>query len=236
MLKDFSLPRMYFLNAGLSSPGDNIEFQLHGFNDASNLAFSSVMYLHRLVNGIPAVSFVFGKCNMVLTNQSLWPIARKELVATLNAAKLLKQASDALQIPNRRNFIWCDSHRVLQWLRNPDLRLNKFITRKADHILMLSNKTEWLFCPSKVNAADVVSRTDIVRKAEARDLWINGPSLLQQYAAVPLVENQVPVAARKINMSGSNGIDGIRSFVCMTISSEVAVHQISFKHRVVNIG
>ena len=41
------------------------------------------------MNGIPAVSFVFGKCNIVLANQSSWPIARNELVAALNTAKLL---------------------------------------------------------------------------------------------------------------------------------------------------
>ena len=68
MLKDFSLPRWYFLNADLSSPDDNVEFQLHGFSDVSNLAFSSVIYLRRLVNGIPAVPFVFGKCNIILAN------------------------------------------------------------------------------------------------------------------------------------------------------------------------
>ena len=56
------------------------------------------------MNGIPAVPFVFGKCNIVLANQSSWPIARKELVAALNIAKLLKQASDALKIPNSSNF------------------------------------------------------------------------------------------------------------------------------------
>ena len=39
MSKDFSLPRWYFFNAGLSSPDDNVESQLHGFSDASNLAF-----------------------------------------------------------------------------------------------------------------------------------------------------------------------------------------------------
>ena len=78
---------------------------------------------------------------------------------------------------------------------------------------MLSSKAEWLFFPSKVYAADVVSRPDLIRKAEARDLWINGPSLLQQHAAVPLVENQVPVAARRINLSGSNGIDGIDNLI-----------------------
>ena len=136
MLKDF-------LNADLSSPDDNVEFQLHGFSDASNLAF--FIYLRRLVNGIPAVSFVFGKCNIVLANQSSWPIARKELIAALNTAKLLKQASDALEIPNCSNFFWCDSRTVLQWLKNPDLRLNKFITRRVNHILMLSSGTEWRF-------------------------------------------------------------------------------------------
>ena len=88
----------------MSSPDDNVEFQLHGFSDASNLAFSFVVYLRRLVNDIPAVSFVFGKCNIVLANQFSWPIARKELVAALNPAKLLKQASDALEIPNCSNF------------------------------------------------------------------------------------------------------------------------------------
>ena len=123
MLKDFSLPRWYFLNAGLSSPGDDVKYQLHGFSDASNVAFSSVIYLRRLVNGVPAVSFVFGKCKVVLANQNSWPIARKELVAALNTTKLLKQASEGLQISNCSNFFWCDSFTVLQWLKNPDLRL-----------------------------------------------------------------------------------------------------------------
>ena len=202
MLKDFSLPRWYFLNAALSSPDDNVEFHLHGFSDASNLAFSSGIYLCRLVNGIPAVSFVFGECNIVLANQSSWPIARKEIVAALNTAKLLKQVSDALEVSNCSNFFCCDSRRVLQWLKNPDLRLNKSIIQRVNHILMLSSEAEWRFCSSKLNAADVGSRPDLMRKAEARNLCINGPSLLQQYTAVPLVENEVQVGARGINLSG----------------------------------
>ena len=58
--------------------------------------------------------FVFGKCNVVLADQFSWPIARKELVAALNTAKLSKQASEVLQIPNCSNFFWCDSGTVLQ--------------------------------------------------------------------------------------------------------------------------
>ena len=60
---------------------------------------------------------------------------------------------------------------VLQLLKKPDLRLNKFITRRIDHILMLSNETEWRFCPSKLNAADVGSRPDLgTFQAESKQL------------------------------------------------------------------
>ena len=131
MLKDFLLPRWYFRNAGLSSPGDDVKFQLHWLRDASNLAFYSVICLRRLVNGIPAV-FVFGKCNIVLANQSSWLINRKELVAALNTVKLIKQASDAVEIPNCSNFFFrCNFRTELQWFKNPDLRLDKFITPES---------------------------------------------------------------------------------------------------------
>ena len=56
---------------------------------------------------------------------------------------------------------------------------------------MLSSETKWRLCPSKLNVADVGSRPDLMRKTKARDLWISGQWLLQQYAAVPLVENAV---------------------------------------------
>ena len=158
-------------------------------------------------------SFVFVKCNFVLANQSSWPIARKEHVAALNTAKLLKQASCALEIPNCSNFFWCDSRTLLLWFKNSDLRLNKLITRRVDHILVSCSETEWRFCPSKLNAAVVGSRPDLIHKAKARDLWINGPSLLQQYAAVPLVENEIPIEASRINLLGSSGIDGIDELI-----------------------
>ena len=53
---------------------------------------------------VQAVSLVFGKYKFVLADQSSRPIARKELVAALNTAKLLKQASEALQKLNCSDF------------------------------------------------------------------------------------------------------------------------------------
>ena len=60
LLKEFSLPRWYFHGCDLHGPGDVVVYQLHAFSDASNEVLSSVVYLRRLVNGVPCVAFVLG--------------------------------------------------------------------------------------------------------------------------------------------------------------------------------
>ena len=78
-------------------------------------------------------------------------------------------------------YFWCDSQTVLSWIKNPDLRLNKFITKRIDHILMLSNESDWRFCLTNVNPADVGSRPNLILKEELRSLWLNGPPFLAKY-------------------------------------------------------
>ena len=123
LLEEFSMNRWYFLHYGPLKAVDVVKYQLHGFSNASNQAYSVVIYLPRLVNGLPAVSFVLGKCTVVQRHQSSWPIAKKELVAALNATKLMKQAFDALHLDDCAKYFWCDSRTVLSWTRNTDLRL-----------------------------------------------------------------------------------------------------------------
>ena len=136
LLEEFSMNRWYFLHCGPLKSVDVVKYQLHGFSDASNQAYSVVIYLRRLVNEIPTVSFVFDKCTVVQRHQSSWPIAKKELVAALNATKLMKQAFDALYLDDCAKYFWCDSRTVLSRNRNTDLRLTKFISRRVDYILL----------------------------------------------------------------------------------------------------
>ena len=163
-----------------------MQYQLQVFSDASNQVLSSVVYLRRLVNGVPRVAFVLGKCTIVLTNQSSWAIARIEVVAALATAKLLKVTFDALKLPDCCKYFWCDSRSILQWIKNPELRVNKFIAQRVDHILLLSDETDWRFCPTKMNYADVGSRPNLIVKADSRHLWLNGPSFLCQNVEVPV--------------------------------------------------
>ena len=201
LLKDFSLPRWYFADSSFCQVSDDVQYQPHAFSDASNHVFSSVVYLCQLINGVPCVLFVLGKCTIVLTNQSWRTIARKELVAALATAKLLKVAFDALKLPDCSKYFWCDSRSVLQWIKNPDLRVNKFIARRVDHILLLSDETDWRFCPKKMNAADVGSLPNLIVKADSQHLWLNCPSFLRQNVEVLVSELQddAVVVAHKLN-------------------------------------
>ena len=64
-LSDFSIPRYYFEITEAANAAS--VYQLHGFCDASNSAFSCVVYLRRVVNGESQVAFVLGKSRLVLT-------------------------------------------------------------------------------------------------------------------------------------------------------------------------
>ena len=166
----------------------NAVFELHAFSDSSTEAYGAVVYLRKIVNGHPNVAFAFGKSRIVLRGQQNWAIARKELVAAVLSAELMKSAIDALQLPNCSKYFWCDSKVVLQWIKNPDLRLAKFIARRIDVISRLSRPNEWAYCTTNTNPADVATRPVTASTSVQRlQLWLEGP--------VGFLRDTVPAAA-----------------------------------------
>ena len=179
-LLDIALPRYYFEGSIPVSPQDHVIYQLHSFSNASNNAYGSVAYLRRLVNGIPMVLIVFSRSKVVLRHQESWPIACKELVAVVTTTELAMQAFKALDLPECQQYFWIDSGNVLQWITNRDLRLEKFISRRIEKILVLSKAESWRYCNTHSNPADVASCPDGVKKPESRKLWFEGPQFLMQ--------------------------------------------------------
>ena len=202
-LLSYPVPRYYFEGSIPVSPTDQVIYQLHGFADASNCAYGLVVYLRRVVNGVATVSIVFGRGKVVLKHQESWPIARKELVAAVTTVELLKQAFEALALPNCKHYFWSDSRNVLQWIRNKELRLDRFISRRIEKILVLSESDSWRYCPTNVNPADVASRQDGVKEPEARELWLEGPKFLKQDREIPVCEGP-SVSVNRVACSGED--------------------------------
>ena len=80
------------------------------------------------------------------------------------------------------------------------LRLIKFISRRVDFILLFSNASDWRFCLTNVNAADVGSRPNSILRKESRDLWLNGPEFLKQPKKLPTTQDTEFVPVRKADL------------------------------------
>ena len=66
--------------------------------------------------------------------------------------------------------------------------MDRFILRRVEKILLLSEPTDWKYCPTSLNPADVASRPDGVKNPEARRLWYEGPDFLKQNVNEPVIE------------------------------------------------
>ena len=112
ILKEFCIPRNFLLKH--TELRNDAEYQLHGFCDASDSAFSCAIYLRGVSPGKAHVSFVIRKPKLVLTHKKGWVISRKELEAAKMLSRLMLHTSKVLHDLNWKIFSWTDSQVVLQ--------------------------------------------------------------------------------------------------------------------------
>ena len=176
---DVSISRCCFVDGLASESSDGVEFQLHGFCDASDRALSCVIYLRHIVDGKNSLVFIQGKVKVVSMSQASWVISRKELEAAKMCAELMHSVSKSLQHLGCGLHFWSDSQVVLRWIVNPDLHLPKFVKRRVDKINLVSPVNAWRYVSTSNNPADVGTRVDVTKNRDAHSLWLNGPEFLK---------------------------------------------------------
>ena len=206
-LSPVSIDRYCFVNHDVPSKDDNENYQLHGFCDASNKAFSGVVYLRRIVNGHVSLSFILGKSRVVLQHQSNWVISRKELEAAKLCSELMLVARKALRNLSCCVKFWTDSQVVHKWITNPELRVAGFVKRRVDKILLASSPDAWGYVSTALNPADVATREKNFKNVDSLNMWLKGPEFLLQD-----VEDPQPVSmantARQVSVFKQLTVDG----------------------------
>ncbi|XP_043461792.1 uncharacterized protein LOC122506254 [Leptopilina heterotoma] len=156
---------------------NTLGWELHGFSDASERAYSAALYLVNRTDNRPANS------NLLMAKTKLAPVKvislpKLELSAATLLAKLVSIVKENLMLSSKQIFYWSDSQIVLSWLQGHPSRWKPFVANRVSEIHSLSENSQWKHVPSKDNPADCATRGYSVKDLLNSSLWWNGPCWL----------------------------------------------------------
>ena len=159
-------------------PSPVIDRQLHGFCDASTVAYGGVVYL-RLLHEDTSVSV-----RLMMSKTRVAPIEgltipRMELCGGVLLAKLLASTASDLGIPKEHLYAWCDSTIVLGWLNKPLSSLVVFVANRVREISTRVDTQQWRYVNTAENPADYASRGIFPEELIRKEMWWCGPQWLK---------------------------------------------------------
>ena len=172
-LKDFRIPRTYF-------PKDVVvtkELQLHGFCDASEVAYSGVVYIRmKDQEGNIHVAMVVAKTKVAPIKRLSVP--RLELCGAMILAKLLSHAAKVLKVSSSNIFAWTDSRVTLGWLQGNPKRFLTFVGNRIAEISETIPVACWRHVKGTENPADCASRGIFPAELAEHNIWWKGPQCM----------------------------------------------------------
>lgn len=173
-LRTLHVPRCCFEN-------NPVEFQLHGFCDASEKAYAAAVFLRTCYdNGKVKVTLVAAKTRVSpLKRQS---IPRLELLGATILARLIHTLSPICNSALKKDpgiFLWTDSYTTLCWIKN-NRTWKQYIKHRIQAIHELTVQEWWRFCPGEYNPADIPSRGLNGENILSSKSWWTGPEFLTQ--------------------------------------------------------
>ena len=171
LLAEIQLPRSYY------SERHHLTIELHGFSDASQEAYSAVVYLRATYkNSPPTCRLVVAKTRVAPLKQLTIP--RLELCGATLLSKLLNSTRQTLDIPLDATHAWCDSTIVLAWLDGSPRRYQTYVGNRISTVTSLIPPSARKHVPTKDNPADCASRGMAAEELKTHSLWWHGPSWL----------------------------------------------------------
>ena len=165
------VPRCYF---EFNSPV--LATRLHGFSNASEPAFATVIYMQSLYNnGSIKVSLVASKTHVAPTKKQTIPCL--ELLGAVILSRLMKNVTASLPTLVS-TFYWTDSMAILHWIRTVKL-WKQYVAHQVTEIRHLTKREEWQHCPGNLNPVEIPSRRMSGKSLATNEIWWNGSNFLQ---------------------------------------------------------
>ncbi len=159
------------------SQGKTVFQSLHGFCDASSVAYGAAIYLRTVSkDGTTSTTLVIAKARVLPVKPITIP--RAELLGAHLLARMLSHTSSLLEIPPSQVYAWTDSEIVLYWLPKSPSQLVHFVANRVHTIKDLVPPNHWRHVKSSDNPADLASRGVRAPDLASSSLWWSGPPWL----------------------------------------------------------
>ncbi|XP_062533692.1 uncharacterized protein LOC134202689, partial [Armigeres subalbatus] len=174
-ISDVQIPRCYFRHANQTTYQNS---ELHVFVDASEVAYSCVIYLRTLSEGSDP------RCCIVAAKSKVAPIKpmsipRLELQGCVLGVRWSKFVRENHDIPITRTVFWTDSRTALAWIRADPRSYRQFVSFRVGEILEHTMASEWRWVPSKANPADEATKWGSGPYFDPNSKWFQGPEFLK---------------------------------------------------------
>ncbi|XP_064386059.1 uncharacterized protein LOC135334711 [Halichondria panicea] len=200
LLSQKHVPRCYFDKK--SQPHC---LQLHGFSDASEVAYAAVVYLRITDKSENAqISLVMSKTKVAPIKRLTIP--RLELCGAQLLAQLIHHVRQVLEIPLSHVFAWTDSTIVLNWLDGSPKRFKTYVGNRVSTIVDLIPPDKWRHVAGTENPADCASRGLYPSELLNHSLWWDGPIWLKESSSswpekFPLPSNKKEIEESEVALS-----------------------------------
>ena len=213
--------------------------QIHGFCDASKLAYCAAVYIRR-------ESSLEVKVNLLTSKTKVAPIKevsvpRLELLSCLLLVELLQAVTNALsELQDTETFYWSDSEIALGWIRGVHKQWKPWVEDRAVKIRKKSKQNSdlrrlknWRHISGDVNPADIATRPISPKDLYPDSPWFIGPRLLylpKEDWPNEKINEDITLELKQEKVIPTNFIQH------QDCELEIPVHKYSSIHRVVNIG
>ncbi|XP_064382855.1 uncharacterized protein LOC135331570 [Halichondria panicea] len=199
LLSQIPIPRCYF-----DKKSKPFSTEIHGFSDASELAYAAVVYL-RITDTSNRVHIALVMSKSKVAPIKRLTIPRLELCGAQLLARLIHHIRQVLDIPLSLTHAWTDSTIVLNWLDGSPRRYKTYVGNRISTIVDLIPPDKWRHVRSADNPADCASRGLYPSELLDHSLWWNGPTWLKEPPTnwperLPLPPNKPEIDEKEVSL------------------------------------